>query len=133
MVCDALADGVDWLGRLADGWDAIVAEEADSRGRALFGAIAALCGRVLDEGQMRAADAWGLADLAWLTGEPGFLNAAREREGGLNAALFRKPLTSLGVMTALARHNVTRGFDAAWAPGSPKRITRALQFAILRR
>ncbi len=127
------------LDTVISGWDSILGEDASladyaqGRGEGLFAAALALEGRELDQQGAVLARGWAMADLARATGDAAVMEQGRDALAPLPRAVFAGLPRALGVLAILARCDAERGLEGAWRPGSPKRMARALRFALTNR
>ena len=121
------------LGKLTDGWEALLEPDLDAgvierfgrdRGRRLFD-LAATIVAVSDDRIGLAGEGWALADLAEkLTDVPGRELARVQASKALDQALqgrWPSSARALGALAVSARFDMT---SAVAAPGSPSRVAR---------
>jgi 15-cis-phytoene synthase len=132
------------LGRIAEGWDALIAADEDKaqmladyakgRGEGLFELAVDLAGVKATSEMKRVGEAWALCDVSYGHSNTPLAQLARSearlRFQGISRAGLRSLPIPLGVLSILARSDANRGAEGLWRAGSPVRMGRALWFAV---
>jgi 15-cis-phytoene synthase len=139
------------LGRIAEGWDALIAADEDKaqaladyakeRGGALFELAVHLSGanstsEWADAGQpwADAGQAWALCDVSYRHSDADLATLARSEARArfrmMDVSALRSLPLPLGILAILARSDATRNREGLWRPGSPVRMGRAMWFAL---
>jgi 15-cis-phytoene synthase len=135
------------LGRIAEGWDALMAGDNDKaqmltnyakgRGQGLFELAIHLARAKATSEMSVAGEAWALSDVSHRLSDTHLAQIAGSKARACFADIPRTGLSSLplplGILAILARSDTTRSNESEWRPGSPVRMGRALWFAISKR
>jgi 15-cis-phytoene synthase len=159
-LCAASNKSLVLLGRIAEGWDALIAADEDKaqaladyakeRGGALLELAVHLSGANStserdDAGQAwddagqpwtDAGQAWALCDVSYRHSDVDLATLARSEARALfrimDVSALRSLPLPLGILAILARSDATRNREGLWRPGSPVRMGRAMWFALMK-